>query len=126
MELLEYSMNEYVKLSLKDFSLNTLDYISLPGYSLDCWLVSSGVTIDTLQYKQMLDDFVEAKRGRICVVTGDRYINKRSILYIDGNNQYGYAMMQKLPYKDFEYYSTSLDEMLNTPDDRDHGLKYSL
>ena len=29
--------------------------------------------------------------------------------------------MQKLPYKDFEYYSTSLDTILITPDDSDHG-----
>ena len=36
--------------------------------------------------------------------------------------------MQKLPYKDFEYHSTSLDNgdtmlghILNTPDDNDHG-----
>ena len=119
-------MNEFVKLSLKDFGLNTLDYVSFPGYSFDCWLVSSGVTLDILQDQQMLDDFVEAKRGRICVITGDRYINKRSTLYIDGNNLHGYAMMQNLTYKDFEYYSTSIDEMLNTPDDSDLGLIYSL
>ena len=39
-------------------------------------------------------------------------------------------MMQKLPYKDFEYTTTmvehdqrsiSLDDILNTPDDSDHG-----
>ena len=30
-------------------------------------------------------------------------------------------MMQKLPCKDFEYYSTSLKEILITPDDSDHG-----
>ena len=30
-------------------------------------------------------------------------------------------MMQKLPYKDFEYHSTSLDTILNTPDDSHHS-----
>ena len=35
---------------------------------------------------------------------------------------YGYAMMQKLPYKDFEFFATTtLDVILNTPDDSDHG-----
>ena len=53
-------MNEYVQLSMKEFKLNPLHYVSLPGYSFDCWLISSGVTLDTLQDKQMLDDFVEA------------------------------------------------------------------
>ena len=78
-------------------------------------------TLDNLQDKQMLNDFVETKRGGICGIMGDRYINKRSIWYIDANNLYGYAMMQKLPYSGFEYYSTSLDEILNSTDDSDHG-----
>ena len=118
-------MNEYVKLSMKDFSLNPLHYVSLPGYSFDCWLMSTGVTLDTLQDKKMLYNFVEAKRGAICGTMADRYINyknrsmretasqmakhdRRSILYIDANNQYGYAIMQKLPYMGIEYTDTSL------------------
>ena len=169
-------MNEYVKLNMKEFMLNPQHYFSLPGYSFDCWLMSSGVTLDTLQDKQMLDDFVGAKRGGICGIMGDRYINisntntkanindntytntntnintytntntnnstntntntndniiNRNIWYIDANNLYGYAMMQKLPYKDFEFITTTttttttLDTILNTPDDSDHGY-YSL
>ena len=51
-EILDYCMNEYVKLSMKEFGLNPLHYVSLPGYSFDCWLMSSGVTLDTLQDKQ--------------------------------------------------------------------------
>ena len=148
---------------MKEFKLNPLHYVSLPGYSFDCWLMSSGVTLDTLQDKQMLDDFVGAKRGGICGIMGDRYINisntntnindntntstntntnqgtcfadtndkviNRNIWYIDANNLYGYAMMQKLPYKDFEFITTTtldprsgfLDVILHTTDDSDHG-----
>ena len=83
-------MSEYVKLSMNEFSLNLLHYVSLPGFSFDCWLMSSGVTLDTVQDKQMLDDFVEAKRVGICGIMGDRYNNinnsKRSIWYMDANN----------------------------------------
>ena len=61
-EILDYCMNEHVKLSMKEFGLNPLHYVSLPGYSFDCWLMSSVVTLDTLQDKQMLGDFVEAER----------------------------------------------------------------
>ena len=141
-------MNEYVKLSMKEFKLNPLHYVSLPAYSFDCWLMSSGVTLDTFQDKQMLDDFVGAKRGGLSGIMGDRYIksqgtcfadgdgktmakhgeawtkshDQRSIWYIDANNLYGYAMMQKLPYKYFEFITTTtLDVILNTPDDSDHG-----
>ena len=123
--MLDYCMNEHVKLSMKEFKLIPLHYVSLPGFSFDCWLMSSGVTLDTLQDKQMLDDFVEAKRSSICGIMGDRYIDNsdgESVWYIDANNLYGYAMMQKLPYKDFEFITTTiLDVILNTPDDSDHG-----
>ena len=68
-------MNEYVKLSMKEFGLNPPHYVSLPGYIFDCWLMSSGVILDTLQDKQMLDDFVEAKRSAISGIMGDRYFN---------------------------------------------------
>ena len=138
-------MNEYVKLSMKEIRLNSLYYVSLPGYSFDCWLMSSGVSLDTLQDKQMVDNFVEAKRGGICGIMGDRIVNKSNgikmakprrsrftddqrsirepasqIWYIDANNLYCYAMMQKLPDKDFKFTTTSLDYILNTPDDSDH------
>ena len=71
----------------------------------------------------MLDDFVGAKRGGICGIMGDRYFNnrRRSIWYIEANNLYVYAMMQKLPYKDFQFTTTTLDTIPNTPDDSDHG-----
>ena len=78
----------------------------------------------------MVDDFVEAKRGGICGIMGDRIVNNgetgmkspnRNIWYIDANNLYGYAMMQKLPYKGFQFTSTTLDTILSTPDDSDHG-----
>ena len=61
---------------MKEFGLKPLHYISLPGYSFDCWLMSSGVSLDTLQDKQMLDGFVEAKRGGICGIMGDRIVKK--------------------------------------------------
>ena len=110
---------------MKEFKLNPLHYVSLPGYSFDCWLTSSCVTLDTVQDKQKLDDFIGAKRGGICGIMDERYINNsdgKSIWYIDANNLYGYAMMQKLPYKDFQFTTTiTIDAILNTPDDSDHG-----
>ena len=131
-EILDYCMNEYVKLSMKEIKLNPLHYVSRPGYSFECWLMSSGVTFDKLREKQMLDDFVEAKRGGICGIKGDRIVNNgetgikshnRNTWYIDANNLYGFAMMQKLPYKDFQFTTTitTLDTILNTPGDSDHG-----
>ena len=34
-EILDYCMNEYVKLSMKEFRLNPLHYVSLTGYNFD-------------------------------------------------------------------------------------------
>ena len=47
--------------------------------------------------------------------------NRREIWDIDANNIYGYALMQKLPYKDFNFTDITLDEMLNSPDDKDYA-----
>ena len=44
-----------------------------------------------------------------------------SIWYTDAKNLYGCAMMQKLLYTNFIYTTTSLDEIMNAPDDSDHG-----
>ena len=68
-------MNEYVEVCMKEFGLNPLRYVSLPGCSSDCWLMLCSVTLDTLQDKQILDDFVEAKKGGLCGIMGDKYIN---------------------------------------------------
>ena len=84
--------------------------------------MSSGTILDTLQDKQMLDLFLEAKRGGICRIKGDiKNSNKNiNIWYIDADNLYGYAMMQKLHYKNFKYCKTSLDNILSTVDDSDY------
>ena len=93
MEVLDYCMSEYVKLSLDVLKFNPLYYVRLRGYSFDCWLMSSGTILDTLQDKQMLDNFFEAKRGGICGIKGGRLVNasenKMAIWYIDASILYG-------------------------------------
>ena len=94
----------------------------------------------------MLKDFISAIRGGICGVMGDRHVNNDetrtnshnnrtraghdqvSIWYIDANKLYGYALMQNLPYKGFEYSNVTLDEgettlqsILKTLDASDYG-----
>ena len=67
---------------------------------------------------------LEQREVGICGIVGDRYIDNsdgKTVWYIDVNNLYGYATMQKLPYKDFQYTTTTLDTILSTLDDSDHG-----
>ena len=141
--ILGHCFNLFVKINMNTYKLNPLHYISLPSYSFDCFLKLSKVELDTIQDEQILNDFISAMRGGICGVMGDRYIRSqsqsqsqrsirepalqmaehdgRSIWCIDANNLYGYALMQTLPYKGFEYSNTTLDEVLNTSDDSDYG-----
>ena len=124
---------------MNTYKLNPLHYFRLPGYSFDCFLKLSNVALDTIKDEQILKDFISAMRGSICGVMGDRYIrsqsqsqsqsqrsmaehDQRSIRYIDANNLYGYALMQKLPYKDFEYSNATLDKVLNISHDSDYGF----
>ena len=104
MEILDNCMNEYVKLSMDVFKLNPFCYVSLPGYNIDCWLMSSDTILDTLRDEQKFDDFIEAKRDGTCGIKGDRIVytskSNQTIWYIDANNLHGWAMIQKLPYKD--------------------------
>ena len=136
--ILGHCFNLFVKLNMNTYKLNPLHYISQPSYSFDCFLKLSEVELNTIQDEQMLKGFIGAMRGGFCGVMGDRYIrsqsqnqSQRSIWYIDANNLYGHALMQKLPYKDFEYSNTTLDEVLNSSDDSDYGywlicdLKYT-
>ena len=123
--ILEYCLNVFFKLNINTYNLNPLHCISLPGYSFDCFLKLSEVELDAIQDEQMLKDFIGAMRGGICGVMGNRKINKnenRKLWYIDAKNLYGYAPMQKLPYKDFRCANDiSLDKVLNTSDDSDYG-----
>ena len=119
-------MKDYVELSMKVVKLNPLHYVTLPGYSFDCWLISSGTILDTLQDKQMLDDFIEANRGVMCGIRGDRLVNTResnkATYYIDAKT---YMAMQgcksNLTKNSSTYFITSLDDRINTPDDSDYG-----
>ena len=94
----------------------------------------------------MLKIFSSALGGGIYCVMGNRYINggtwtksysqsqnqnqsqsrsqiqtQRPIWYFDANNLYGYALMQKWPYKDFSLTNATLYKLLNTADDSDYG-----
>ena len=59
------------------FKLNPLHFVRPPGYSFDCWLMSSGTILNTLQDFKMLDEFIEAWGGGICGIKGDRYVKSK-------------------------------------------------
>ena len=64
-------------------------------------------------------------RGGISSVVGDRYvkgIDNKKILYVDANILYGHSMSEPLPYDEIKIDNNDkLEDILNTPDDSDHG-----
>ena len=88
----------------------------------------SGVSLDTIEDKQKLCDFIEVKRGGLCGIMGDRYVDSKSKSNNKNNNErnvwyklYAYPMLQKLPYNRVKYSTTSQDIILNIPYDSDKG-----
>ena len=47
--ILGHCFNLFVKLNMNTYKLNLLHYISLPGYSFDCFLKLSNVELDTIK-----------------------------------------------------------------------------
>ena len=47
--------------------------------------------------------------------------DRRLMQYIDDNNLYGYALRQKLTYKEFSFVDKSLDKALTTSNDSENG-----
>ena len=78
---------------MNTYKLNPLHYISVTGYSFDCFLKLSTFELDTIQDKKRPKDFISVIRGGTCGGMGDRCVNNinRTIWYIDANNLYGYA-----------------------------------
>ena len=124
--LLACVFEKFIKVSQNEFGISPLYFVSLPGYTWECGLKYTNIKLQTLQDKDMILILKNGIRGGISGVMGERYVKsdkKKSILYVDCNNLYGYGMSQFLPYDNvkFETENICLEETLNTPDDNDKG-----
>ena len=124
--LLACVFEKFIKVSVKEFDINPLYCVSLPGYTWQCGLKYIGINLQTLQDKDMILLLENNIRGGISSVMGDRYIKSdknKKILYIDANNLYGHSMSQYLPYDEIKFdNNVKLEDILNTPDDSDIGF----
>ena len=113
-DVFEYFRNE----SITSFKLDPLYYISLPSYAWDCMLKTTGVRIEIFNDKQF-DMYLfneKCKRGGISMMI-NRYAKANNpymknfnpneavkyLMYLDANNLYGWAMIQKLPLGGFRW-----------------------
>ena len=122
---------KFVKVSTKEYKINPLYCVSLPGYTYQCALKYTDIKLQTLQSKDFILLIENNIRGGISSVMGDRYVKSdeiKKILYMDATNLYGHSMSQMLPYDEIEMwhghpdlYMNWLKEILNTPDDNEIG-----
>ena len=129
--LLADVFEKFVKVSTKEYKINPLYCVSLPGYTYQCALKYTDIKLQTLQDKDLILLIENNIRGGISSVMGDRYVKSdenNKIIYADATNLYGHSMSQFLPYDEIEMwhghpdkYWRWLDIILNTPDDADIG-----
>ena len=123
--LLSDVFEKIVKVSTKEYKINPLYCVSLPGYTYQCALKYTDIKLQTLQDKYLILLIENNIRGGISSVMGDRYVKSdenNKIIYADATNLYGHSMSQFLPYDEIKFEKDiSLEKILNTPDDNDIG-----
>ena len=122
---------KFVKVSTKEYGINPLYCVSLPGYTYQCALKYTDIKLQTLQDKDLISLIENNIRGGISSVMGDRYVESdenKKISYMDATNLYGHSMCQFLHYDEIEMwhghpdlYMNWLEEVLKTPDDNEIG-----
>ena len=110
--------------SFKSYGLDPAHYFTSPGLSWDAMLKKTGIELELLTDIDKFRFFENGLRGGVSMITTryakannpymvgyDETKKKSYILYWDANNLYGWAMSQKLPYRNFEWADANLDFM---------------
>ena len=72
--LLACVFEKFIQVSVIEFGINPLYFVSLPGYTWQCGLNYTGINLQTLQDKDLISLLENNIRGGISSVMGDRYI----------------------------------------------------
>ena len=116
---------------LEKYELDPVYYYTAPGLSWDAMLKKTGITIELITDLEMYKFFEKGIRGGLSVQkrryakANNKYMkdydpNKKSLylLDLDMNNLYGGAMLEKLPYKRYEWVDNLTEEdILNWKND---------
>ena len=114
--LLACVFDKFIKVSIKEYGINPLYSVSLPGYTWECGLKYTGINLPTLQDKDLILTLENNIRGGISSVMGDRYVKSdenKKITYMDATNLYGHSMIQPLPYDEIEIWHGDPDLYMN-------------
>lgn len=115
--LLADVFEQYREMCLKEFGLDSVNYITLPSFVWDAAFSSCGVELDALSDLDMYQAFERGIRGG-SVFVNRHYVSANCremgssydptspleyILPIDANNLYGAALSAKLPHSNFHF-----------------------
>ena len=96
---------KFIKVSVNKFGNNPLYCVSLPGYTWQCVLKNTGISLQTLQDKDLILTLEFNKRGGISSAMADRYvksIENKKIIYADARILYGQSMNHPIPCDEIE------------------------
>lgn len=132
--LLSDVFENFRKTATETYDLDPANYFTLPGYSWDVLLKSSGVQLDQITIPDIYLFIEKGLRGGISMVSqrygkaNNKYMkdydtDKPSsyLQYLDANNLYGWAMCQYLPTSGFKWSEASLEKVLETCEASDVG-----
>ena len=137
--LLADVFENFREVCMDNYKLDPAWYLTAPGLSWDAMLKSTGIKLDLLTDPDMLMMVEAGTRGGVSMISNryseannkymDSYDQTRPskyIQYLDANNLYGWAMSEKMPYKNFEWVNienTPVEEVLSrTQEDKDIGI----
>jgi len=124
--------------SMKDYGLDSANYITLPGMVWDGMLRMTKATPHRLLDKDMYHFCEQGIRGGVCTVGSKRYAKANNplcpdynpnnpttwIIDLDANNLYGQSLSHMLPYQCFKWVSPAnlnIEQILATSDDANIG-----
>src|SRR5205085_5446835 len=115
--LLADVFENFRKISMDYYKLDPAWYITSPSLAWDALFKKTGVRVELLTDRTMLDMFEKGIRGGIVQICSQRFARANNklmpkydkskpssfLLYLDANNLYGWAMSQLLPVGGFRW-----------------------
>ena len=92
--LLADVFEKFIKVSVKEFDINPVYFLSLPGFTWQYGLKNTDINLQTLEVKELILTLESNNRGGFSSVLSGRYVvsdeNKRScrlmlVIYLDDN-----------------------------------------
>ena len=128
--LLTDVFENFREICLENYKLDPAWYLTAPGLSWDAMLRVSKIKLELLTDPDMLMMFEKGTRGGVSMISNryseannkymenfDKSKPSKYITYLDANNLYGWAMSEKMPYKDFKWVeNVPLEKMLSDGD----------